>query len=102
MKFVGLSVLSVYLFCTIVSFGVMQKYLIPFHFDAENRHRDLAPIEKIGIRLFGTLMCLVPIMHIMLVMLFAFVPVEAIRINSERLSDEYYLEHPEEEQKLNE
>lgn len=102
MKFVGLLVLSVYIFCTIVSFGVMQKYMIPFHFDAESRHRDFAPVEKIAIRLFGTLMCLVPLIHIMLVMLFAVVPVEAIRMNSERMSDEYYLEHPEEEEKLNE
>lgn len=102
MKFVGLLALSVYIFCTIVSFGVMQKYIIPFHFDAESRHRNFAPIEKIGIRVYGTLMCFFPIIHIMLVVLFAFVPVEVIRTYCEKLSDEYYLEHPEEEEKFNE
>lgn len=102
MKFVGLLMLSVYSFCTIVSIGGMHKYMIPFHLDAESKHRDFALIEKIGIRLFGTLLCLVPILHISLVMLLASVPVEAMRISSEKLSDEYYLEHPDEEEKLNE
>lgn len=101
MKTINMIVFGIYLFCSVVSFICMQKYIVPFHVQAESKYRNMPTGEIIGYRLIATFMSLVPVMNLLYTMMFALVPLDKIRADGEKMTEDYYKQNPEEEEKLN-
>ena len=101
MKTINMIVFGIYLFCTVVCFICMQKYIVPFHVEAERKYRNMPTGEVIGCRLIATFMSLVPVMNLLYTMMFALVPLDKIRADGEKMTEDYYKQNPEEEEKLN-